>query len=47
LFQVGSGVHTLEQTRAWEASEDPEERRQVADHYIDKLGDLLDRIKDM
>lgn len=44
---VGSGVHSLEETRAWEASQDPEERRQVADHYLDKLGDLLDRIKDM
>ena len=28
-------------------SEDPEERRMVADYYVDKLGDLLDRVKDM
>jgi len=44
---VGSGVHSLEQTRAWEVSEDQEERRMVADFYADKLGDLLDRVKSM
>jgi hypothetical protein len=27
--QVGSGVHSLAETRAWEASADPEERRMV------------------
>jgi len=42
---VGSGVHSLEETRTWEASEDEEERRMVADFYADKLGDLLDRVK--
>merc|ERR1719228_2784054 len=41
---VGSGVHSLEETRAWEASQDQEERRMVADYYVDKLGDLLDRV---
>jgi len=44
---VGSGVHSLEETRAWEASQDQEERRMVADYYVDKLGDLLDRVKAM
>jgi len=44
---VGSGVHSLSETRVWEASEDHEERRMVADYYADKLGDLLDRVKDM
>eukprot|EP00092_Neocalanus_flemingeri_P070340 GFUD01086320.1.p1 GENE.GFUD01086320.1~~GFUD01086320.1.p1 ORF type:complete len:357 (+),score=63.24 GFUD01086320.1:44-1114(+) len=42
---VGSGVHSLAETRAWEVSEDGEERRMVADFYADKLGDLLDRVK--
>jgi len=42
---VGSGVHSLAETRTWEASEDEEERRMVADFYADKLGDLLDRVK--
>jgi len=42
---VGSGVHSLAETRAWEVSEDQEERRMVADFYADKLGDLLDRVK--
>ena len=41
---VGSGVHSLAETRGWEASEDPEQRRMVADFYVDKLGDLLDRV---
>jgi len=44
---VGSGVHSLEETRAWEASTDQEERRMVADYYVDKLGDLLDRVKSL
>jgi len=44
---VGSGVHSLEETRAWEASEKEEERKLVADFYLDKLGDLLDRVKDL
>ena len=41
---VGSGVHTLAETRAWEVSQDTEQRRMVADFYADKLGDLLDRV---
>jgi len=41
---VGSGVHSLTETRAWEESQDPEQRRMVADFYADKLGDLLDRV---
>jgi len=44
---VGSGVHSLEETRAWEASKDEEERRMVADYYVDKLGDLLDRVQSL
>jgi len=44
---VGSGVHSLEETRRWEASEKEEERKLVADFYLDKLGDLLDRVKDL
>ena len=39
-LMVGSGVHSLSQLRAWEASSDPEENRLVADFYADKLGDL-------
>ena len=38
---------SLEETRAWEASEKEEERKLVADFYLDKLGDLLDRVKDL
>lgn len=41
---VGSGVHSLAETRAWETSQDAEQRRMVADFYADKLGDLLDRV---
>jgi len=41
---VGSGVHSLAETRGWEASAEPEQRRMVADFYVDKLGDLLDRV---
>ena len=44
---VGSGVHSLAETRAWEVSEDIDQRRMVADFYADKLGDLLDRITDL
>lgn len=44
---VGSGVHSLKETRAWEASEKEDERKLVADFYLDKLGDLLDRVKDL
>jgi len=44
---VGSGVHSLEETRTWEASEKEEERKLVADFYLDKLGDLLGRVKDL
>lgn len=46
-LMVGSGVHSLTQVREWEASSCEEERRLVADCYMDKLGDLLDRIKDL
>jgi len=42
---VGSGVHSLADTRRWEASNSEEESRLVADHYMDTLGDLLDRVK--
>ena len=38
---------SLEETRTWEASEKEEERKLVADFYLDKLGDLLDRVKDL
>ena len=41
---VGSGVHSLAETRAWERSSDPEQQRMVADFYSDKLGDILDRV---
>jgi len=41
---VGTGCHSLEDTRKWELSEDAEERRLVADYYSDKLGDLLERM---
>jgi len=44
---VGSGVHSLQETRAWEQSQDPKERELVADVYMDKLGDLLERVKKM
>lgn len=46
-LMVGSGVHQLSSARLWEKSEDSEERRMVPDYYVDKLGDLLDRISDM
>ena len=39
-----SGVHSLAETRGWEQSEDEDTRRMVADFYLDKLGDLLDRV---
>ena len=42
---VGSGVHSLAATRVWETSALEEERRMVADHYVDRLGDLLERVK--
>ena len=44
---VGTGVHSLEDTRRWEDSEDPEEQRLAADYYVDKLGDLFDRVKNL
>jgi len=44
---VGSGVHSLAETRRWEESEEEEERRMVADFYADKLGDLLNRVKQL
>ena len=37
---VGTGVHQLEHIRKWEKSEEQEERRLVADFYVDALGDL-------
>ena len=46
-LMVGSGVHKLSEARLWEASQDPEERRMVPDYYVDKLGDLLDRVSEM
>ena len=44
---VGSGVHSLAETRAWETSQDTEQRKMVADFYADKLGDLLDRVTEL
>jgi len=44
---VGSGVHSLAETKKWEESEEEEERRMVADFYVDKLGDLLNRVKQL
>jgi len=41
---VGSGVHSLAETRQWETSQDAEERRMVADFYLDSLGDLLGKM---
>jgi hypothetical protein len=35
------------QVREWEGSSDAEEQLLVPDMYADKLGDLLDRIKDL
>jgi len=46
-LMVGSGVHQLSAARVWEKSSDPEERRMVPDYYVDKLGDLLDRVSGM
>ncbi len=39
---VGTGVHSLEDTRKWEESEKQEERDLVADFYVDRIGDLVD-----
>jgi len=44
-LMVGSGVHSMENVSAWEGSQDSEEQRMVPEKFIDKLGDLLDRIK--
>ena len=44
---VGSGVHSLAETRAWERSSDSEQQRMVADFYSDKLGDILDRVTEL
>jgi len=44
---VGSGVHSLSDTRTWEQSTCPDTRAQVADFYLDKLGDLLNRVREM
>jgi len=44
---VGSGVHSLAETRQWEESGDQETRRMVADYYVDKLGDLCDRVRQL
>ena len=39
-LMVGSGVHSLADIRQWEKSDDEEEKKLVADFYVDKLGDL-------
>jgi len=44
---VGSGVHSLQEARKWQESDDVEERRLVADFYVDKLGDLFERVKNL
>ena len=44
-FQVGSGVHSLAETRVWEGSHLEQERNLVADHYTHCLGDLLNRME--
>ena len=44
---VGSGVHSLVEARVWEKSEDEEQARMVPDYYVDKLGDLLDRVANL
>jgi len=44
---VGSGVHSLSDTRTWEQSTCPDTRAQVADFYLDKLGDLLNRVSEL
>ena len=46
-LMVGSGVHSLTSVREWEGSEDHEEARMVPDYYVDKLGDLLDRVSQL
>ena len=47
ILPLHSSFCSLEETRTWEASEKEEERKLVADFYLDKLGDLLDRVKDI
>jgi len=44
-LMVGTGVHSLEKVREWEGSSDTEEQRLVPDKYLDRLGDLLNRIQ--
>jgi len=44
-LMVGTGVHSLEKVREWEGSSDAEEQRLVPDKYLDRLGDLLNRIQ--
>jgi len=46
-LMVGSGVHSMQHVADWSASADPEEQRLVPDKFADKLGDLLERIKDL
>ncbi|XP_023330012.1 glycerol-3-phosphate phosphatase isoform X4 [Eurytemora carolleeae] len=46
-LMVGTGVHSLEKVKDWETSTDSEEQRLVPDKFADRLGDLLDRIKDL
>ena len=46
-LMVGSGVHSLAEARVWEKSEDEEQARMVPDYYVDKLGDLLDRVANL
>lgn len=43
-LMVGSGVHTLEDVENWKRSDNPEDRKQVPDVYLPKLGDLLSYI---
>lgn len=44
---VGTGVHNLDKVREWEASSVAEEQVLVPDLYADRLGDLLERIRDL
>jgi len=46
-LMVGSGVHSMQHVADWSASADPEEQRLVPDKFADKLGDLLERMKNL